>query len=92
MNTQFLHVTDVQALSGYRLHLAFNNGASGVVDLSAELHGLVFEGLRDTERFSKATLAFGTVIWPDDVDLAPEYLYQKLIEQGGVEKAQLARA
>ena len=69
-----LHVTDVEVLSGYRLRLAFNNGAVGVVDLSSELTGPVFARLADLQEFSRVELGYGTVTWSRDIDLAPEYL------------------
>ncbi len=81
--TQILHVTQVKVLPRYRLQVAFNNGVAGIVDLSSELYGQVFECLKDPARFGNAMVGYGTAVWPGDIDLAPEYLYRKLVEQGG---------
>lgn len=74
----FLHVTDVRHLGGYELRVDFNNGASKVVDLSGELHGEVFEPLRDPEMFRRAAVdpETGTVAWPNGADFAPEFLFE----------------
>jgi len=71
-----LHTTRVEYLGDYRLFLSFDNGESGEVDLSARLHGGVFEPLRDKTLFATACqhpLA-RTVTWSNGADLAPEYL------------------
>jgi hypothetical protein len=43
----FLHVTRVQPIGRHRLHLEFNEGTGVEIDLREELHGEVFEPLRD---------------------------------------------
>lgn len=72
-----LHVTDVEYLENYELKLAFNNGVTGIVDLSNALWGDMFEPLSDPLLFSQIRLdsELGTVSWPNGADLAPEFLY-----------------
>lgn len=70
----FVHVTDVEYLDGYRLHLHFNSGAEGIVDLQSELYGEVFEPLLDVQLFRQVTLTSRTVEWPNGADFAPEFL------------------
>jgi hypothetical protein len=48
-----LNVTDAQYVGDYRLRLKFNNGAQGSVDLEPELHGEVFEPLRNKRTFKQ---------------------------------------
>ena len=76
----FLHVTHVEPLEPYRLRLSFDDGAHGEVDLGPELHGEVFEPLRDPELFRQARLhpELGTVFWPNGADFAPEFLHDLL--------------
>lgn len=73
----FLHVTGLEYLGEYKLRLRFSNGDEGVVDLADELHGEVFEPLRDPAFFSTAYLTSRTVEWPNGADFAPEFLYEK---------------
>lgn len=79
----FLHTTQVQALSGYRLRLVFNNGIQGEVCLVDELWGEMFEPLKDVSMFTTARHdeASGTVVWSNGADLAPEFLLNLLQKQ-----------
>lgn len=72
-----MHVTDVETLENYELKLTFNNGVTGVVDLSNALWGEMFVPLSDPLLFSQIQLdpELGTVSWPNGADLAPEFLY-----------------
>ena len=74
----FLHVTRVEHLGGYSLLLDFNDGTSKEVDLTGELHGPVFEPLKDPAYFAMAAVnpETMTVEWPNGADLAPEYLHE----------------
>ncbi|MBX7235752.1 MAG: DUF2442 domain-containing protein [Caldilineales bacterium] len=74
----FLHVTNVEHLADYKLKLAFNNGAEGVVDLESELYGEVFEPLRDVSLFHQVFLTSRTIEWPNGADFAPEFLSERL--------------
>ena len=79
----FLHTTHVNALSYHRLQLRFNNGLEGVVDLSQELWGKVFEPLKDEALFATARQCevMGTVVWANGADFAPEFLLDLLHAQ-----------
>lgn len=77
----FIHVTDVRYINGYRLHLTFNNGVDGVVDLEPELYGEIFEPLRNPVLFQQVYLTSRTIEWPSGADFAPEYLLNLLEKQ-----------
>lgn len=74
----FMHVLAFEYLSEYRVNLHFNDGTSKEVDLAAELHGEVFEPLRNVDHFRQVYLSpeTGTLEWPNGADFAPEYLYE----------------
>lgn len=78
-----LEVRAAEYLGGHRLRLCFSNGAGGTVDLADALWGPVFEGLKDPAVFQRFELSpvLHTVRWENDADFAPEFLYQKMIEQ-----------
>jgi len=80
-----LHTTEVTPLPDYRLLVRFNDGAMGEVDLSGELHGEVFELLRDPALFATAAQhpVMRTVTWANGVDLAPEFLRELMHAQRG---------
>lgn len=79
-----LHVTDLRILPEFRLWLQFNNHVEGIVDLSTQLHGPIFEPLRDARRFAEARLdaELRTVAWPNGADLAPEFLLELVTGSG----------
>jgi hypothetical protein len=71
----------LQAIPGddYRVHLRFEDGLDADVDLSYLLeYGGVFEPLRDENFFRRlrADAEAGTIVWPNDADIAPETLYE----------------
>ena len=70
----FVHVTDAKYTCDYKVWLAFNDGAQGEVDLSSELHGEVFEPLKDKAFFQSFTLEGHTLSWRNGADFAPEFL------------------
>lgn len=72
------HVIEAKHLGGYKVWLKFNDGASGELDLSDELDGLVFEPLRDVEFFSRFVVRYNTLSWENGADFAPEFLREKL--------------
>ena len=74
----FVCVVGVIYLEGYRLRLRFSDGVVKDVDLEQELHGEVFEPLRDTELFRAVAVNpnTNTIEWPNGADFAPEFLYK----------------
>lgn len=72
-------VIEVSPLDGYRLHVAFEDGVEGEVDLSDRLFGAIFEPLRSRDLFERVTIdEFGVVCWPNGADLAPDALHETL--------------
>ncbi len=71
-------LTEASPLEGYLVHVRFEDGTAADVDLSYLLeHGGVFEPLRDPEFFRRlrADPGGGTIVWPNEADVAPETLY-----------------
>jgi hypothetical protein len=73
----FLHVIEARYLRDYLVEVAFNNGKSGVADLSSALQGPMFEPLKDLTVFSRLHVdhELETIVWPNGADLAPEFIY-----------------
>jgi Protein of unknown function (DUF2442) len=65
-------------LDGYQVHVRFEDGTAADVDLAYLVdYGGVFEPLRDGEFFRqlRADPEAGTIVWPNEADIAPETLY-----------------
>ena len=75
----FIYVKNAKYLKDYKIEIEFSDGKKGVVDLSDELYGEVFEPLKDKDIFSKVKVDkdLETISWENGADLAPEYLYYK---------------
>ncbi len=73
-------VIQAHHVAGHTIWLRFSDGAEGEVDLSSEIHGEVFEPLKDLEYFRKLQLdpELRTVVWPNGADFAPEFLRSSL--------------
>jgi hypothetical protein len=82
-----LQVTDAKHLQDYQIWLKFNDDAEGVVDLSKELWGDMFEPLKDLSLFSQVKLdtELDTIVWPNGADLAPEFLHELLQQSQGTQ-------
>ncbi|UOA10886.1 DUF2442 domain-containing protein [Methylobacter sp. S3L5C] len=75
-----LQITNVIYLHDYQLWLRFNDTSEGIVNLEDELWGTVFEPLKDLTLFCQVKLnkELSTVVWPNEADLAPEFLHALL--------------
>lgn len=74
-------VVGAKALDGFRLHVRFEDGVEGEIDLMdlIRFEG-VFASLRDPARFSEVRVhpELGTVCWPNGADLDPDVLYARI--------------
>ena len=72
-----LHVVEARYLHDYTVHIRFNDGAEGEVDLSDELEGEIFGPLKNVNKFKsfKVDPLMQTLVWENGADLAPEFLY-----------------
>ena len=71
-------LTEATPAKDYRVHVRFEDGLTADLDLSYLLdYGGVFEPLRDLGFFRRlrADEEAGTIVWPNDADIAPETLY-----------------
>lgn len=72
-------VTYVKPRDDYHLELEFSTGEMRIFDVRPYLDKGVFKQLQEISRFKQAHVAFDTVCWPGDLDIAPETLYDKSI-------------
>ena len=75
-------VTGVEVVPPYQLKLTFADGSTGTVDGARWVLGKkagVFAPLRDPALFAQvyADHEAGTIVWPNDVDVDPDTLYEE---------------
>lgn len=70
-------VTDAKYVRDYVIHVKFNDGLEGDVNLKNELEGEIFTPLKDMSRFKKFKVhpELNTLVWDNDADFAPEFLH-----------------
>jgi len=72
-------ITEVKVLANYQLHVAFNDGVCGTVDLSEMAGKGVFALWRDYRAFEQVRIgSSGELVWSDQIDLCPDALYLKV--------------
>lgn len=76
-----IDVIKVKVLNDYKLHLTFEDGVSGDVDIAklVSFKG-VFEPLKNREFFSqvKVNPDIGTICWNNGADLSPTFLHESI--------------
>lgn len=73
-----IKVTKVKALDEFRLEVTFNDGTHGIADLANDLTGALAP-LRGAV-WTDAHVQHGAVVWNDQLDLAPEFIYARAHE------------
>ena len=72
-------VKAVQATPDYHLRLTFASGEERQFDMRPYLHYPVFRKLENPGFFSLAHVDYGAVVWPGNIDIAPETLYDRSV-------------
>ncbi len=67
--------TTVAAEENYTLRITFNNGETRLFNATPYLAYPAFEALKAVSLFMQARVAHNTVVWNEEVDIAPENLY-----------------
>jgi hypothetical protein len=77
-----VHISGVAVIGEHRIRLLFEDGTVGDVAFGDEEWNGVFEPLRDPVEFAKVFVdrQFGTIAWPNGLDMAPEPLYQEALK------------
>ncbi|MFO1429249.1 MAG: DUF2442 domain-containing protein [Candidatus Competibacteraceae bacterium] len=75
-------VIDVEVLDHLEFTVTFADGVTGRVRmLPSHLYG-VFEKLKDPAFFNRIQVTDGFVSWPDELDLAPDAMYDEIKQHG----------
>jgi hypothetical protein len=72
-------ITEAKPLENYRLFLRFDDGTSGIVDLSDMAGRGVLEAWNRDGVFQQVQITkVGALEWPGGIDLCPDALYLRL--------------
>jgi hypothetical protein len=68
-------VKEVQPREDYTLLITFEDGKKRIYDAHPLLEKAIYSQLKNLAFFLCAKVECGTVVWNDDIDIAPEHLY-----------------
>lgn len=68
-------IKSIKRVLGTALTLEFTNGEVKTFDAEPYLNQGVFTRLKDPVLFQQASVAYGTVTWPDELDISPDTIY-----------------
>jgi hypothetical protein len=73
------NVIKANYISDYKIELIFQDGSTGIADLSGYVgKGEVYNNFMDKEYFKNFRVEYGTLTWGNsETDIAPETLYTK---------------
>lgn len=72
-----LDIVKVEVKPHFMLHLEFENGENRIFDMLPYINKKPFVQLKDSSLFALAFVDYGTVVWPGNIDIAPETLYDR---------------
>ncbi|BBL70861.1 DUF2442 domain-containing protein [Methylogaea oryzae] len=72
-----LDVIHVEACNDFSLRLQFENGEWRRFDMTPWLSLKPWSRIQSLGEFRRARVDYGTVVWPGEIDIAPETLYDQ---------------
>ena len=69
-------IESVRPSENFRLMIRFNNGETRLFDARKLMEEPIFEPLKNVQLFMQAHTDGVAVLWNEDLDVAPEYLYE----------------
>lgn len=71
-------IVEARYIADHTVWLRFRDGSAGEIDLEPEVHGEVFEPLRDVQFFRRFRVDGGALEWPNGASFAPEFLHDNI--------------
>ena len=65
--------------SNYLVDVTFKNGVRGIFSMRPYLNEGVFVKLQDPKFFNAVRVEYGTLVWPDEIDIAPDTVEAELV-------------
>jgi len=78
---KMVKVIKAELKNDYRVYVEFNDGTNGIIDFKQILendHRAIIRELLDKDLFKTVKVNLNTLCWDNDVDFAPDYLYDQV--------------
>lgn len=69
-------IVSANPLEGYKVAVVFDTGERGVFDCTRYLDKPYWRKLNDIAFFNRVRVDYGTLVWPEDVDIGPEDVWE----------------
>jgi len=79
-------IISVEATDDYKLILSYDNSETRMFDTKPILDFGRFSELKDVHQFKKVRVSFDSIEWDNELDLDPEYLYNKSVQIAALDK------
>lgn len=73
-------VVSARPLPDFRVKVVFDTGTSGVFDCKPLLSDPFWKRLSDPAFFRLVRAEYGTLVWPEDIDIAPEDVWEGTVK------------
>ncbi len=74
-----MKATEVKALADYKIRVAFDDGVSGIVDLTDLVQKGIFQVLKDVSLFQKVYVAGAAIAWSDELEIDAGSIYAEIL-------------
>ncbi|MEA1973316.1 MAG: DUF2442 domain-containing protein [Candidatus Cloacimonadota bacterium] len=78
-----LLVSKAEYVKDFLIKLSFNNNKSGVLNFKKIIFNdsrVIFNPLKNKEYFKNFSIKYDTLVWDNELDFAPEYLFYSLFQ------------
>jgi hypothetical protein len=86
MGEEMVSVVAVEPLENHLLRVELSDGRKGIFDVTPYLNTDFFKELKDMRYFRRVFIAYDTVTWPHEQDIAPETIELGLQPEPSPEK------
>ena len=83
----------IEHIADYKIQVMFEDGTTGIVDMTEFCFSGVFEPIKDINVFRQAYIdERGAICWLEDLDMASDRIYYDIKTKNGVSKLYGCRA
>lgn len=74
-----MKATDVKAVGGYKIKVVFDDGVSGIVDLTDLVQKGIFQQLKDASTFQRVYTNGSAIAWSDELEIDADNIYAEIL-------------